>query len=90
MREFEALGSSAKTIAEAKNCPKIKEAIAAGLKRTNERAISRAQHVQKFTILDADFSVDSGEMTPTLKLKRNVVQKNYAALIETLYIDSKL
>jgi len=42
LKEFESLGSSAKTIAEAKNCPKIKEAITAGLKRTNERAISRA------------------------------------------------
>lgn len=73
LKEFENIGSSAKTIDEAKKCSKIKAAIENGLKKANDAAISKAQYVQKYAILDSDFSVDSGEMTPTLKLKRNIV-----------------
>jgi long-chain acyl-CoA synthetase len=32
-----------------------------------------------------DFTVDRGELTPTLKVKRRVIDKTYSALIETLY-----
>jgi long-chain acyl-CoA synthetase len=41
--------------------------------------------VQKFTILEKDFSEKEGDLTPTLKLKRSVVAKKYAALIEAMY-----
>jgi len=51
----------------------------------NSKATSRAQYVQKFTILEKDFSEKDGDLTPTLKLKRSVVAKRHAALIESLY-----
>lgn len=87
---LEALGSKAKTAEEARKCPIILKVIQEGIDRANTKAISRAQNVRKWTILDGDFSVDGGELTPTLKLKRNVTAKKYADIIERLYMDSKL
>jgi len=43
------------------------------------------EHVKKFRILPADLSVESGELTATLKVKRAAIAKKYAALIEQLY-----
>ena len=40
---------------------------------------------QKFKILERDFTLDSGELTPSCKLKRNVVYGNYAEEFEKLY-----
>merc|ERR1719277_1492198 len=41
--------------------------------------------IQKFTILPTNFSEEAGELTPTKKLKRKVVEKAYASLIERIY-----
>ena len=41
-------------------------------------------------ILYSDFTIDGGEFTPTMKLKRNVAYKKYLNLIETLYTEAKL
>jgi long-chain-fatty-acid--CoA ligase ACSBG len=79
------IGSSATTVAEAKKCPKVKEYLDKGLKRTNLRATSRAQNVGKYEVLDVDFSIHGGELTPTLKLKRKIVVEKYDAIIEALY-----
>lgn len=46
---------------------------------------AKVEQIKKFQILDHDFSIDSGELTPTLKLKRNVVYANYADEFESLY-----
>jgi long-chain acyl-CoA synthetase len=48
-------------------------------------AVSRAEAVKKFRILPTQFTQESGHLTPSLKLKRNVVAKDFAAEIETLY-----
>ncbi|GAB3645856.1 AMP-dependent synthetase/ligase [Streptomyces sparsus] len=48
-------------------------------------AVSRAESVRKFRLLDAQFSEESGHVTPSLKLKRNVVAKDFAQEIESLY-----
>jgi long-chain acyl-CoA synthetase len=49
------------------------------------KAVSKAEAIKKFTILGNDFTEAGGEITPSLKLKRNVVGKNYATDIEALY-----
>ena len=79
------IGSSATTYSEAKQDPKWKEYVNAGMKEANSKTTSNAQIVQKWAWLPADFSEKGGELTPTLKLKRNVVGDKHAALIESLY-----
>ncbi|SPE49331.1 Long-chain-fatty-acid-CoA ligase FadD15 [Streptomyces netropsis] len=48
-------------------------------------AVSKAESVRKFRILPAQFTEDSGHVTPSLKLKRNVVAKDFAGEIEAIY-----
>jgi long-chain acyl-CoA synthetase len=47
--------------------------------------VGRVEQVKKFTILTHDLSQPTGELTPTLKVKRNVVAEKYAGEIEALY-----
>jgi long-chain acyl-CoA synthetase len=49
------------------------------------KAVSRAESIRKFTVLPSDFTEASGHLTPSLKVKRAVVAKDYAAEIEALY-----
>lgn len=55
------------------------------LTRTNKAAPNNASKIQKFTILPADFSVETEELTPTLKLKRGVVENKHKAFIDAMY-----
>ena len=48
-------------------------------------AFSRSEMIKKFAILDEDFSQDLGEITPTQKVKRNIITGRYRDLIESLY-----
>jgi len=47
--------------------------------------VSKAEGIKKFRILPVDFTEDGGELTPTMKLKRNVVAKSFAGDIEEIY-----
>ncbi|GAB91984.1 AMP-dependent synthetase/ligase [Gordonia rhizosphera] len=47
--------------------------------------VSAAEAIKKFNILDTDFTIDSGELTPTMKLKRNVIHDTYKGPIANLY-----
>ncbi|MEV6206866.1 AMP-dependent synthetase/ligase [Kitasatospora sp. NPDC051914] len=49
------------------------------------QAVSHAEAVKKFRLLDTAFTEESGHLTPSLKLKRNVVLKDFAAEVESLY-----
>ena len=59
-------------------------AVQSGIDDAN-KAVSQAEAIKRFRILDVDFTEPGGELTPTLKLKRNVVLKHYAADVEALY-----
>jgi long-subunit acyl-CoA synthetase (AMP-forming) len=50
--------------------------------------VARYQTIKKITILPTTFSVDGGELTPTLKVKRNVVSEKFAKEIAALYTES--
>ncbi|MEC7983962.1 MAG: AMP-binding protein [Myxococcota bacterium] len=56
------------------------------IERVNE-AFARVEHVRKFKVLPRDFSVDEGELTPTLKIKRRVINVNWADTIESMYAE---
>ena len=51
----------------------------------NSNAAFRAAEVRKFCVLEHEFSISSGELGPTLKLKRHVVTEKYQAQIDQMY-----
>jgi long-chain acyl-CoA synthetase len=62
----------------------IRELIGAEVDRANAK-YAQVEQVKKFAILDHDLSQETGELTPTLKVKRNVVNEKYAELLDALY-----
>ncbi len=64
----------------------IEEKIARSIDEAN-KLLPRYEQVKKFHILPEEFSVESGDMTPTMKIKRNVVMKKHHELVEALYND---
>ena len=52
--------------------------------RANE-SVSRAESIRSFVVIDSDFTEENGYLTPSLKLKRNVVVKDLAPIIEKIY-----
>ncbi|MGI9650692.1 AMP-dependent synthetase/ligase [Chryseobacterium sp. RLHN22] len=50
-----------------------------------QQHLSDFEKVKKFTLLPSEFEISSGEITPTLKVKRNIVLKKYADVIEKMY-----
>ena len=49
------------------------------------RHLAQVETIKKFTILKRNFTVEDGELTPTLKVKRNIVSENFSAEIEAMY-----
>ena len=49
------------------------------------QAVSKAESIRKFRILEQDFTEETGELTPSLKLKRHVIMKERAGEVEALY-----
>merc|ERR1719397_287700 len=69
------------------------EYITNGIKETNkngEICPSGAARIQKFSILPCDLSISTGELTPTLKAKRSVVEKKFQTLIDSMYKEENI
>lgn len=49
------------------------------------RSVSKAEQIKKFAVLDIDITEESGHLTPTLKVKRNLVTRDFAEQIDSLY-----
>jgi long-chain-fatty-acid--CoA ligase ACSBG len=71
------------------NDDKVKKYIQAAIDKVNERAVSRAQVIRKWHILPNDFTIESGELTHTHKVKRKYIDQKYAKYIEALYANYK-
>jgi long-chain acyl-CoA synthetase len=71
-------------VAELAEHPKVREMIQAEVDKANAK-LAQVEQVKKFVILDHDLSQETGELTPTLKVKRNVVGDKYGELFDRLY-----
>ncbi len=77
-------GKAGKSVADLTDDPELRSAIQEAIDHAN-KAVSRAESIREFVILPQDFSIESGELTPTLKMKRKVVHDHYAEQIESIY-----
>lgn len=78
------LGVEAGSLAELAQHPVIRGAVAQAVDAANVR-LSRPEQVKAFELLGEEWTAESEELTPTLKLKRRVVSKKYADVIDGLY-----
>ena len=72
------------TVGDLRDDADLRAEIQAAVDEAN-RAVSGAEAIKKFRILAVDFTVEGGELTPKLSVKRNVVLKEYADDIGALY-----
>lgn len=64
--------------------PNVRASLDRAIKRAN-KAVSRAESIRRFRIINAQFTVDNGYLTPSLKIKRNVITRDFANEIDALY-----
>ena len=72
------------TPADLKDDPELIAEIQAAVDDASQ-SVSRAESIRRFRILDTDFTEESGHLTPSLKVRRNLVTNDYGADIEALY-----
>lgn len=77
-------GKSSSDIERLRDDPDLQDELQQAVDRAN-RAVSRAEQVREFRVLPRDLSVEDGELTPTLKVKREVVEDEYQDLIDDIY-----
>ena len=84
--EAAAAGSPARDVESAAACPTFHAHLRKQVDALNE-TLARVQTIKKFVIVPQDFTIEGGELTPTMKVKRKVVNQKYAAQIEALYVE---
>jgi long-chain acyl-CoA synthetase len=80
----EKVGAASKDPADLANDPAVREELQAAVDEANAK-FARIEQVKKFTVLERDLSQADEELTPTLKVKRNVVYQRYAVEFTRLY-----
>jgi len=78
------LGITERDPARLASHPRIRQEIERIVFEVNSRLPS-FETIKKYRVLDGDFSVEGGELTPTLKVKRKVVEKRYAEVLDSFY-----
>ncbi|KAB2594214.1 AMP-binding protein [Streptomyces arboris] len=81
-------GLEGKAYADVVAAPQTVELIDGYVQRLNE-GLQRWQTIKKFRLLPRDLDVEHGELTPSLKLKRPVVEREYQGLIDEMYAGSR-
>jgi len=77
-------GMNGKAYAEVVGTDQVKQLLAPYFDQVN-KTLAKYETVKQFAILPRDLSVDDGELTPSLKVKRKVVEKKYAGLLDKMY-----
>lgn len=84
----EAAGSSATTLEDLAADPKVEAYLTAQIETECNAKVARYQTIKKFKLLPVEFSVDGGELTPTMKLRRGPITEKYGSYIAGFYAGS--
>jgi len=79
------IDEDAKNIEQSVKSKKWNDYVQSAINKYNEKPISNAQKIQKFTILNEDFTIQNDLMTPTMKLKRSKIAQRFEKEIEKMY-----
>ena len=82
--EAELAGSAARSVDDAAKCDVFRRHLEKQIETVNEK-LARVQTIKRFAIIPNEFSIDGGELTPTMKVKRKVVNEKYSREIEDMY-----
>ncbi|MBP7680528.1 MAG: long-chain fatty acid--CoA ligase [Deltaproteobacteria bacterium] len=83
----ERIGVGASSAGELAGNRKLRDYLEDQIERQCNGKVARYQTIKKFEVLPAEFSVEGGELTATMKLRRNVIADKYSAVIERFYAD---
>ena len=78
------LGMELQDMASMAESDKVKNYVAEQIELVNQ-TMSKVEGIKKFTILGNGFTIDSGELTPTMKVKRKFIHNKYSKEIDGLY-----
>ena len=88
LSEARVCGSSGTSIAELSSDPRFIARIDAGVQAVNA-TLAPYETIKRFRILPGEFTIESGELTPTMKLKRKLVSQRYAQEIAALFQETR-
>jgi long-subunit acyl-CoA synthetase (AMP-forming) len=77
-------GSPARNVDDAAKCSLFNKHLEKQIDTINDK-LARVQTIKRFAIIPQEFTIDGGELTPTMKVKRKVVNEKYKLEIESLY-----
>lgn len=76
------------SVNEAMHDPEVRNSIGHAIQRANE-AVSQAESIRKWEIIPGDFTVENDYLTPSMKVKRNLVLRDFANHVDDIYIDRR-
>lgn len=88
-RDLKAEGQTFASAEELVRSDAAKAMIQKEIDRLNEN-LDRQEQIRKFTLLGEDFTIESGEITPSMKVKRKVIDEKFKSLIDDMYADGAL
>ena len=68
--------------------PRVRERVARAVEKANSE-LARVENIRKFRILERDFYVEEGEITPTLKVKRRVIEQKFKHIFDEMYEEDR-
>jgi long-subunit acyl-CoA synthetase (AMP-forming) len=80
----EAVGSPARDPESAATCPRFLSYLESQIDVVN-KSLARNEMVKKFAVVPVEFTIEGGELTPTMKIRRRVVLEKYQQTISELY-----
>ena len=86
LKQVYMLNKNGKQLSDFTENKAIFDEIEENIKNLNKK-FSNPEQIKKFSILPRDFSIDEGELTPTLKIRRKQINENWSSVIEKMYKD---